>query len=388
MDEHIPLFEIPYAEGELENVIESVTRGGYWTKGPYVERFERGLEEYMGVKHAVAVNSGTSALLCGLHGLGVGPGDEVIVPSFTFIATANAVRITGAEPVFADIERETYGLNPNDVRAKLSEDTAAIVPVHPFGGGCDIQSIVGVADERSIPVLEDAAGVIGAAVDGRKLGTFGEVGAVSFCQNKVVTSGGEGGAVLTDDSEVARRAELFRSHGRVQPDHEASYGSTETGTYVSLGMNLRLADPLAAIGCAQLARVESLIQRRRSVAAEYDDQFAGIASVDPHDIPGRHVYQLYTVTLPNESVRDTVSAELADRGIDSKVYWSPPVHETEFYRSSNSVVPDLPVTAEVSSRVLSLPMHPNLSTEAVEQVVKGVRRGLAAGSEGEVVSET
>jgi len=373
MDASIPLFEISYDEREIENALDSITRGQYWAKGPYVDEFESALEDYLDVEHAVTVNSGTSALVCALKAQGIGSGDKVIVPSFTFIATPNAVRLAGAEPVFADIERETYGLDPSDVSDRMTPDTAAILPVHCYGGGCRISELASLADKHGVTLIEDAAEAFGATIDDEALGTLGDTGVLSFCQNKVAATG-EGGAVVTDDDDVARRAEEYRSHGRTSSSY---FTDASSGEYVGLGGNLRMADVVAAIGAAQLEKADSLVERRRQVADWYQQELADVERLDPHSVPyGQHVYQLYTVTFDSSIDRESVIKHLQEVGVASKVYWDPPAHRTEAYREALRVQPDLLVTDDVASRVLSLPMYPGLSKEQVEYVTDAIESAV------------
>ena len=203
MTEAIPLFEIPWDETDISNAVESISRGGYWAKGPFVDEFEAGLESYFGIDYAVSTNSGTTALVAALEACDVGPGDEVIVPSFTFIATANVVKLVGAEPVFADIELDTFGLNPHSVAANISDDTAAIIPVHVYGTPCRIHELRTIADDNDLWLIEDNAEAFGATADGDLAGTVGDIAALSFCQNKILPTG-EGGAVITDDPTLAK----------------------------------------------------------------------------------------------------------------------------------------------------------------------------------------
>lgn len=375
MNTSIPLFEIPWDERVVANAVESVSRGTYWANGPFVDEFEAGLEEYLDVDHAITVNSGTTALVAALTAHGIGEGDEVIVPSFTFIATANAVRLVGATPVFADVERETYGLDPDDVAELLGPETAAILPIHPYGAPCAIDALAEIAADANVPLIEDAAEAFGADADGRPLGTIGDSAAFSFCQNKVLPTG-EGGAVVTDDDDLARRLEAYRSHGRVSEDYFESAGS---GEYAGLGTNARMSDLVASVGCAQLESVEAYIADRRRVADRLSSGLESIAGVEPHTAAGRgrHVYQLYTVTLGRDVDRRRVIEALEDRGIASKVYWDPPVHLTRAYRSYGYESGSLPATEDVASRVLSLPIHPDLRPEEIRRIVDGVRSGVA-----------
>jgi len=365
MTRDVPLFEISWDSEEVTNAVESITRGQYWANGPYIDEFEDGLESFFDIDHAVVFNTGTTALVSALRAHGVGEGDEVIVPSFTFVSTANAVRIVGAKPVFADIERDRYGLSPASVSALVTDDTAAIVPVHYAGSACRIEALADIAERHDLALVEDAAEGFGATHNGKRVGTFGDSAMLSFCQNKVVATG-EGGAVITDDADLARELRLLRSHGRASDDY---FGSSSTGQYLTLGNNFRMPDIVAAIGVAQLDRVDELIAGRRRVAEEYADRIAEIDGVDPMTDPegGRHVYQLYTITFDADIDRDAVVESLAERGVASKVYFDP-VHRNSYYRETYDGPAELPVTEEISSRVLSLPMHPELTTDEIDYV--------------------
>ncbi|MFC4542223.1 DegT/DnrJ/EryC1/StrS family aminotransferase [Halosolutus amylolyticus] len=374
-DDRIPLFEIAWDETDVEYATDSITRGSHWAKGPYVSLFEEKLVDYTGAAHAVVVNSGTTALVAALRAHGIGPGDEVIVPGFTFVATANAVDLVGATAAFADIERDTYGLDPASVREAITDRTAAIVPVHPYGSACRIDELVAIGDEFDVAVIEDAAEALGADLDGRAVGTFGDSTALSFCQNKVVATG-EGGAVLTNDETLAENVRQYRSHGRLSGDY---FESADSGTYGAVGTNYRMPDVVAAIGCAQIEKVEELIDGRRRAARRMTDAFESLSRVTPHrgTDRGRHVYQLYTVTLGDDVDRSTVVTALDERDISSKIYWDPPVHLLDHYRDGDGTDRgQLPVTEDVASRVLSLPIHPNLSVDETERIVAGVREAV------------
>ncbi|NUC74924.1 DegT/DnrJ/EryC1/StrS family aminotransferase [Haloterrigena sp. SYSU A558-1] len=380
MCDEIPLFEIPWDENDVTNAVDSLTRGSYWANGPYIEEFERGLEEYLGIEHAITVNSGTTALVAALTAHGIGEGDEVIVPSFTFIATANAVRLVGARPVFADIERETYGIDPEHAATLITDDTAAIVPVHPYGAPCEVGLLEDIAADADVALIEDAAEAFGSDYRGRTLGTIGDSAALSFCQNKVLPTG-EGGAVVTDDDDVARRLDRFRSHGRASEDY---FDSSDSGEYVSLGTNVRMSDLVASIGCSQLEKVEDHIANRRRVATRLSEGLADVDGVEPHTAGGRgrHVYQLYTVSFDESVDRDVVIDTLSSRGISSKIYWEPAVHLTQSYRDEYGYQPgSLPVTEEVAGRVLSLPMHPELSADQIDRITSAVETGVERGRE-------
>ncbi|WP_254530923.1 DegT/DnrJ/EryC1/StrS family aminotransferase [Natrinema gelatinilyticum] len=374
MSNSIPMFEISWDQRDVANAIDSITRGGYWANGPYVEKFEEGLETYLGVNHAVTVNSGTTALVAALTAHGVGDGDEVIVPSFTFIATVNAVRHVGAQPVFADIQRPVYGFDPNAVSDAISEATAAIVPVHPYGAPCEIDALADLATDAGVPLIEDVAEAFGADYRGRMLGTIGDAAALSFCQNKVLPTG-EGGAVVTDDDEIAHTVEQYRSHGRTSSSY---FESADSGEYVRHGTNVRMSDLVAAIGCAQLEKVDDLIAGRRRAAQQLSTALADVPGVRPHTAAGRgrHVYQLYTITLGPTIDRDTLIETLAERDIASKVYWDPPVHRTHVYRERDDTnSKSLPATEDVASRVLSIPIHPELRPDEIDRIVLALSDG-------------
>lgn len=375
-EEEIPLFRIDWDAAEVKHAIDSITRGSHWANGPYVDRFEAVLADHAGVEHAVTFNSGTSALVSALDAAGVGPGDEVVVPSFTFVATANAVAAVGARPVFADVEAETYGLDPTHVREVVGDDTAAIVPVHYAGCPCRIDDLREIAREHDLVLIEDAAEAQGAQFGGRHVGTFGDAGVLSFCQNKVVTTG-EGGAVLTDDDELAERLRLRRSHGRASSDH---FERAEPGEYVDLGYNHRMADVVASVGLAQMERVEDIVARRRAVGRDLADRVAEIDGVAPPTEPAgcRHVYQLFTVTFDPAVDRDGVVEALAARGVASKVYFEP-VHLSAFYRREYGCEPGtLPTTEQYTERVLSLPMCPDLTEHERSRIAAALGDAVAA----------
>lgn len=368
MTEEIPLFEIPWDETDISNAVESLSRGSYWAKGPFVDEFEAGLESYLGIDHAVSTNSGTTALVAALKACDVGPGDEVIVPSFTFIATANVVKLVGAEPVFADIELDTFGLDPQSVAAKLTDDTAAILPVHVYGTPCRIHELHTIAKKNNLWLIEDTAEAFGATADDDLAGTVGDIAALSFCQNKILPTG-EGGAIISDDPTLAKAASKFCNHGRVEGDY---FGSVDSGTYETVGSNYRMSDMVAAVGVAQLSKVDDLIESRKAVAERYHEGFSTIEAIKTHQ-PAEgndHVYQLYSVLFEKPSVRSHVVKALTDRNISCKVYWDPPAHEAEVYAPDGNN--RLPQTMSVSRRVLSIPMYPTLQPQTVDRIVRVV----------------
>ena len=371
MSWNIPLFKIFWDEQDAENVTEVIRSGMNWATGPNVQEFEARITQYLGIEYAVTFNSGTSALHAILATYGIGEGDEVIVPSFTFIATANAPLFVGAKPVFADIEEKTYGLDPEDVEKKITSKTKAIMPIHYGGSPCFIRELEQVAERHNLLLIEDAAESIGAQVDGKKVGSFGDAAIFSFCAPKVITTG-EGGAVVTNSKEVYENLKLMRSHGRVET---ADYFSTsEYLEYVTLGYNFRMSNITAALGIAQFEKVDRIIEMRRRNAEMMSAKLSKIPEIElPHSPDGFfHIYQMYTIKVKEgQGKRDALSAYLAEKGIMTKVYF-PPVHFTHFYKNKLGYNCDLPVTDRLSGQVLTLPMYPSLTEEEINYITDEV----------------
>jgi perosamine synthetase len=369
----IPLFRIDHDETDTRAVEAVLGRCGEWAGGREVDELEESICRYVAAKRCVVMNSGTSALHVALLVHGVGAGDEVIVPSLTFIATANCALMVGATPVFAEVEDVTLGLDPADVEQRISSRTKAIICVHYGGRACRVAAIRDIALRRSIPLIEDAAEAQGAMVQGRMVGTFADSAILSFCQNKVITTG-EGGAFVTDSEDSAARARLLRSHGRA--DDAAYFTSGGSGEYVALGYNFRLSNVLAALGIAQMCRIEDIIGRRRAVAAQYRALLDGLPDVvlPCEDEGERHVYQLYTIrVLAGRTTRDALRTWLADNGVASKVYFDP-VHLSAFYRERFGYVPgSLPHTERIAGQVLSLPVFPSMTADEVALVCDRIR---------------
>ncbi|MDD1655585.1 MAG: DegT/DnrJ/EryC1/StrS family aminotransferase [Methanomicrobiales archaeon] len=370
MSWRIPLFRIDWDESDLR-AVETVIRSGMsWSSGPSITEFEAELARYTANRCAVTFNSGTSALHAALAAHGIGSGDEVIVPSFTFVATANAPLFVGATPVFADIEEETFGLDPGDVQEKITDRTKALLPIHYAGCPCRIRELSEIAADHDLVLIEDAAEAFGAEVGGKKVGSYGDSAMLSFCQNKIITTG-EGGAMVTDSPELAERLKLLRSHGREETgDYFSTCGAMD---YVALGYNFRLPTMAAALGLSQLRRVESLIRGRKKAADFYRK---GIRKDVPEctvpDVPAgyRHVYQMFPVLCRD---RETLASCLEAEGIMTKVYF-PPAHLTRFHHDVRGDRSHLPVTEKVAREILSLPFHPGLPEADAEFVMAAMRR--------------
>ena len=369
----IPLYKVYWDKSDVKAVTKVIKRGTYWAVGPEIEEFERVVADYVGVKYGVSFNSGTSALHAVLLAYGIRQGDEVIVPSFTFIATANAPLFVGAKPVFADIEDSTFGLDPNDVERKITKKTKAIMPIHYGGLPCRIEELKKIADEYDLLLIEDAAESIGASINGRKVGSFGNAAMFSFCGNKVITTG-EGGIILTNSGEIYERLKLIRSHGRLES--EPYFMTTKTLDYIMLGYNWRISSITAALGLAQMEKLEKVIEMRRKNAEYMTRKLSRIDGVEIPNPPNGyfHVYQMYTIKVKGgRRVRDALKDHLAERGIMSKVYFEP-VHLTHFYREKFGFKGgELPVTERLSSEVLTLPLYPTMTIEEMEHIVESIK---------------
>ena len=370
---NIPLFKILWDDDDIAEVTDVIKRGTYWTTGPTVEKFENQISDYFDRKYCLSFNSGTSALHSLLIAYNIKRGDEVIVPSFTFISTANAPVFTGAKPVFADIEQKTFGLDPDSVIENISKKTKAIIPVHFGGCPCQIKELTDIAEDYNIVLLEDVAESFGGMKDNQKLGTFGDSSMLSFCQNKIITTG-EGGAIITDSAEIFERLKLIRSHGREEASNY--FTSTDNFDYVQLGYNFRMSDITAAVGIAQLQKVDKIIEMRRANAQYLSNLLSEVEMVNvPHFGPEYfNVYQMFTIWIEGgREVRDALKKCLADHNIIAKIYFSP-VHLTKYYRESFGFNEgDLPITELVSNHVLTLPFYPSMTTEEMDYITDVIK---------------
>ncbi|WP_324650804.1 DegT/DnrJ/EryC1/StrS family aminotransferase [Georgenia sp. H159] len=354
--------------GEEERAaVDAVLRSGMVAQGPQVAAFE---EEFgaalVAGRRCQAVSSGTAGLHVGLLAAGVGPGDEVIVPSFTFAATANSVALTGARPVFADIDPDSFCLDAASVRAAVSERTRGIMPVHLYGHPADMDSIGAVAGEHGLEIYEDAAQAHGASLNGRMVGTWGRFAMFSLYPTKNMTSG-EGGMVACADEEVARAVRLLRNQGM-----ERQYANEV------VGLNVRMTDIHAAIGRVQLGKLAGWTAQRQANAAFFDANLAGVRT--PPVAPGAvHVYHQYTIRVDGAERDAMVAALRQEHGVGTGVYYPIPNHRLE---SLARYAPDheLVQTERAAAEVISLPVHPSLSQQDLERVVAGVNAVAKAGA--------
>ncbi len=359
-----PTPEIEALWGEIQAVLQRVLKSGRFILGPEVEAFEREAAEYLGVKHAVGVNSGTDALVIGLRALGVGPGDEVITTPFTFFATAEAISLVGAKPVFVDIDPQTFNINPKLIPPAITPRTKAILPVHLFGQAADMDPIFSLAEEHGLKILEDVAQAFGGEYKGRKLGTLGDAGAFSFFPTKNLGGFGDGGLIATNVDGVAEMARMLRAHGAKKKYHNEM-----------LGYNSRLDAIQAAILRVKLPHIDEWNEARRRLAGTYNELLQDVPGVKtPYEAPyAKHVYHQYTIRILYDK-RDLVQQRLGDAGIGTMVYYPVPVHRLPIFSHFKKRMPQ---SEKAAGQVLSLPMVPfrtGAIVDALTPVLKGLTR--------------
>lgn len=369
---------IPYGrqsvdEHDIAAVVE-VLKSDYLTTGPKVAEFEKAVCGYTGAAHAVAVNSGTSALDIAVGALGLPAGSEIITTPLSFAASANCALYNGCTPVFADIERKTHNIDPAQIRKKITPRTKAIVYVDYAGQPCDIDALKEIAKEHKLFLIEDAAHSLGAEYKGKKVGAFADMTCFSFHPVKHITTG-EGGAVTTQSGECATRLRMLRNHGIDKaPSERASYKYD----MLMLGRNYRITDFQCALGISQMGKIEENVLRRNAIAALYAKELAGVKGVElPFVSQGvRHAWHLYTV-LVDAKKRDAVFEGMRKRGIGVNVHYIP-TYKFSYYRKLgfDASGKDYPVTEEVYSRLLSLPMYYGLGDEDVKKVVGALKESI------------
>ncbi|ACV10664.1 DegT/DnrJ/EryC1/StrS aminotransferase [Halorhabdus utahensis DSM 12940] len=344
-----------------QEAVQAILESGMVADGPEVRDFESEFAAYCGSDHAVATANGTAALVAALEGLGIGDGDRVVTTPFSFVASSNAIRLVGADPVFADIDPETYNLDPEKTREIVREvDADAILAVHLYGLPAAMAELAEIADEEDVALVEDAAQAHGAMYQGDYVGTFGDAAAFSFYPTKNMTTG-EGGMVLTDEEAVADRAASYINHGRASED--APYA------HERVGHNLRMTSMAAAIGRVQLERLPDWIAARRDNASTLTAALEEVPGVTPPAEPSgaRHAYHQYTVRC---SDRERVREQLEAADIGTAIYYPTPIPDLEPYAAYD---PDIPVAERAAEEVLSVPVHPDLSAADVEHISDAVR---------------
>ncbi len=358
----IPVARPLVGEEEIAAVTD-VMRSGMLAQGSVVTEFESRFAEYCDASHAIGVNSGTAALHAALLAAGVGPGDSVVVPAFTFFATASSVSMCGATPLFADVDPQTFNIDPDSVRDLIRPDTRAVIGVHLFGQPFDVGAVRALCNDHDLVLIEDAAQAHGAEYHGKRAGSLADLACFSFYPTKNMTTG-EGGMVTTDDDHLAGRVRLLINHGQSQ-----KY------LHSAVGYNYRMTNIAAAIGLVQLGRVEEFNERRIHNARYLDRHLAGTGLVTPYVAPDvRHVYHQYVTRLPAGYAlsRDAFMSALAERGIGTAVHYPIPVNRQPVYESAGERA-SCPVSDDLAASVVSLPVHPSVTDEELAYICDAAR---------------
>ena len=367
----IPLYKIYSDDEDVKLISKVIKRGRDWAIGPEIDEFENDIKNYVGTDYCVALNSGTSALHATLLAYGLGNGDEIIVPSFSFISTANSVLFVNGKPKFADIEEETFGLNPDSISNVINSKTKAIIPMDYGGLSCKISDISEVAKKNHLILIEAAAECLGSTVNGSKVGSQSDSAIFSFCGNKVLTTG-EGGAVVTDSKKIYEKIKLIRSHGR--QDSINYFKNPSKSQYLSLGYNWRMSSLTAALGISQLKKLDKIIKMRQKNAKQLISKLAKFKEISISDPPNgyEHIYQMFTIKLNSKKIRDSLHNFLKKKRIFSKVYFFP-IHLTDFYKKN---FPNsgkfLPNTEKLSNQLLTLPLYPNMTSEEKQYLIESI----------------
>lgn len=379
-DRPLPFFRAAVDEQDIEAVAGAM-RSGWLTSGPRAIELEQRLGEYLGAAHTIVVSSCSEAMMLCLKALGIGPGDEVITSPITFASTVHAIIHNGATPVLADIETDTFGIDPEDVKRRITPRTRAIMPVHFAGQACRIRDILAIGAERGIDVVEDAAHSFGARVDGKLIGGFGRATAFSFYATKNLTSA-EGGAITTADEDLARRLRLLGYHG-MSRDSWSRYSDKGSWYYqVEVpGFKCNLSDMHAALGLTQLAKIDRLLEQRRSVAAALTAALSGCEAVElPSEYPGNwHTWHLYVIRLRLERLsagRDEFIKALRAENIGTSVHFIP-VHRHPFFQPYLKSGDAFPRADDYYARCISLPIFPDMTRDDVRDVADAVTRVAA-----------
>ena len=356
----IPLYKIDWDKEDVRTVTNVIKRGMDWAIGPEIEEFEQSLANYHDSKYCVVFNSGTSAGHAALLSLNLKPSSEIIVPSFTFIATANWPLMVGTKPIFSEIEEETLGMDPSYLNSIISKKTKVIMPIHYGGMPCKITEIKKFAKQHKLILIEDSAESIGSTIGNKKTGSFGDMSILSFAGNKVLPTG-EGGAVIVNSKKIYEKLKLIRSHGR---QINSNYFQTnETPNYISLGYNWRMSSMTAALGISQLSKLDKLISKRRKNAQYLSSKLNKHSKIIlPFNYKNhKSVFQLFSIRV-TDNLRDNLMTFLTSKGIMSKIFFEP-VHLSKFYSKNMNKKSSLPKTEKISQQVLTLPMYPSLTKD-------------------------
>jgi dTDP-4-amino-4,6-dideoxygalactose transaminase len=377
VDWRVPLSDIDFGPEE-EDAVQKIVKSRWLTMGGVTQEFEREFAAYTGARHAIAVTNATAALHLACVAAGLGPGDEAILPSLTFVATANAVRYTGAVPVFADIKGETdLNVSVQAIEACITPQTRAILVVHYGGYACDMPAILELAEKHKLIVIEDAAHAVGSRLDGQMLGTWGQIGCYSFFSNKNMTTG-EGGMLVTDDDQVAERVRIVRSHGMTSLTWDRHKGHAWSYDVVELGYNYRIDEIRSALGRVQLKKLPQNNQLRREKTVLYRnmlDELCPDIIVPFGDPSGTSACHLMPILLPADVSREGFMAAMKEMGVQTSIHY-PPVHLFSAYREVFSGAQSLALTEAVAAREVTLPLYPTLPDDSIQIVVEAARNSL------------
>jgi perosamine synthetase len=361
----LPVYRPDLSGNEKKYVNECLDSSWISSLGGFIDRFERAFEKETGSKHAHSVSNGTVALHLAYHCLDIGPGDEVIVPTFTYISSVNTIAQTGAKPVFVDCRPSDWLIDVEDVARKITPRTKAIVPVHLYGAICDMGALMPLAKAHNLRVVEDCAEALGSTLNGQHVGTFGDIGTFSFFGNKTVTTG-EGGMVTAEDSALAARLKIVKGQGQ---------SLTRRYWHEELGYNYRMTNICAAIGLAQIERVDAILARKRAIGALYRDLMADMPVDFQQLIPGVNSSDwLVSLLLPRGTDRAAVMAHMSEAGIETRPVFHC-AHQMPMYAAGEH----FPVSEDIAARGISLPSYPKLSDSDIARVVEALRNALAQG---------
>ena len=367
----IPLYKIYTDDEDLNLITKIIKRGNKWAIGPEIEQFEDAIKSYVGCDYCLTLNSGTSALHASFLAYELGKGDEIVVPSFTFISTVNSVLFVDAKPTFAEIEEANLGLDPEQIQKKISGNTKAIIPMDCGGLPCKIFEIKEQIEDTELVLIEDAAEALGSSVKGTKVGSNADLSIFSFCGNKVLTTG-EGGAITTNSKEIYEKIKLIRSHGRI--DKINYFNNPHESSFQGVGYNWRLSTITACLGITQLEKLDKIVKMRQEHANFLSERLSKYPQIQVPKTSAEytHIYQMYTIRLPNKIIRDKLHSHLLADGIFSKVYFYP-IHLTDFYKNKFGTKSGmLPVTEKIADQVLTLPLYPNMTIEEKNLLIESI----------------
>jgi dTDP-4-amino-4,6-dideoxygalactose transaminase len=344
---------------EIDEAISGVLKSGQFILGEEVQKFEEELARYTGAQHAIGVSNGTDALVLSLKSIGLGHGDEVITPAFSFFATVEAIAILGGKPVFVDIDPENFNINVEMIEDKITERTKAILPVHMYGNPVDMEPLMNIAKKHNLKVIEDNAQSLGARIGDRMVGTFGEMGIISFFPTKNLGAFGDGGAILSNEGNLAEEAELLRVHGaKKKYFHER------------IGFNHRLDTLQAAVLRVKLPHLENWNKKRQAIGEIYSEQLKGYVSIPTRQKGKSHIYHQYTIRTQR---RDELKEFLHEKGVGSIIHYPKPLHFQPAFSYLSHKEGDFPESEKASHEVLSLPIYPELTDQEIEHVIQSVQ---------------